>query len=53
MTGRGRPTTGQRIDIRIPPELLAQIDTDANNADRTRAEQIRHILTNNYDKDPS
>jgi metal-responsive CopG/Arc/MetJ family transcriptional regulator len=51
MTGRGRPSTGTRVDIRIPTELLEQIDTDAKTVGHSRAEQIRQIIAFNYSKD--
>lgn len=53
MVGTGRPPIGQRIVVRIPTDLLEQIDRDAHNNGRKRAEQIRLILTNNYSKDTS
>lgn len=48
MTGRGRPPTGQRVDVRIPNELIEQIDSDATANQITRAAQIRIIITNHY-----
>lgn len=44
MTGPGRPTTGVRVDIRIPADLLDYIDTHAKTIDRSRADMIRRLL---------
>lgn len=41
---RGRPTTGTRIDIRIPADLLERIDAIAERSDETRAVIIRDLL---------
>lgn len=43
--GRGRPTTGERVAVRLPPELLERIDTLAAVNGVARAEQIRRLLT--------
>lgn len=41
----GRPRTGTPVLIRIPADLLAQIDQMAADAEMTRAEFIRGLLT--------
>ena len=41
----GRPHTGTPIHIRIPADLLARIDELAADAEMTRAEFIRGLLT--------
>lgn len=46
--GRGRPPEGERVDIRIPADLLKRIDRDAKRANVSRAEQIRRILAAHY-----
>ena len=42
--GRGRPTTGTKVQIRIPAELLAEIDRRADEYGLTRAETMRRAL---------
>lgn len=44
--GPGRPSTGVRVDVRIPADQLATIDAAATAEGTTRAEIIRAILTN-------
>lgn len=44
MTGRGRPTTGTKVQVRIPPDLLARIDAEAEREGVTRAEAVRGLL---------
>ena len=44
MTGRGRPSVGPVITVRIPPDLLARLDADADRHGVTRAEHLRAIL---------
>jgi metal-responsive CopG/Arc/MetJ family transcriptional regulator len=51
VTGKGRPRIGATVQVRLPDELLADIDRDANTGGRKRAEQIRLILTTHYSKD--
>lgn len=46
--GRGRPSEGERVDIRIPANILKLIDRDAKRHGVSRAEQIRRILTHHY-----
>lgn len=50
MTGKGRPPTGQRIDVRIPAELVERIDAEAAENATTRVEVIRLIISNHYTK---
>ncbi len=42
--GRGRPSTGVKIQVRIPAEGLARIDRQAEAEGVTRAEMIRRML---------
>lgn len=42
--GPGRPSTGVRVDIRIPAEALEVIDRDAEERGITRAAMIRSII---------
>ena len=44
VTGRGRPAIGERVEVRIPPDLLARLDADADRHGVTRAEHLRAIL---------
>ena len=43
--GRGRPTTGRPVQVRIPPPVLAVIDRRAAEYEMTRAEIVRRVLT--------
>ena len=49
MTGRGRPSTGVRVDIRIPATRLDDIDVWARTAGITRAAMVRHLLQHGMD----
>lgn len=42
--GRGRPTIGTPVQIRLPAELLDQLDTWADEHDVTRAEAVRQLV---------
>lgn len=42
--GRGRPSTGIRVDIRIPEHQLKVIDWMADSLGRSRAEVIRDLI---------
>ena len=42
--GRGRPSTGVKIQVRIPPDLLAEIDSVAADYGWSRARTIRMIV---------
>lgn len=44
MTGKGRPPTGTAVHIRIPDELLAEVDRQAQGLAVSRAEMIRRLL---------
>lgn len=46
--GRGRPPEGERIEVRLPANLLKRIDHDAKREGVTRAEQIRRVLHVRY-----
>jgi len=48
MTGKGRPPTGQRVDVRIPAELVAKLDKHAAEIHRTRADVIRLVILSYY-----
>ena len=45
MTTRGRPSVGPVITVRIPPDLLARLDADADRHGVTSAEQLRALPT--------
>lgn len=42
--GRGRPPIGERVEVRLPADMLAAIDQHAANNGMTRAEAIRDLL---------
>lgn len=44
MTGRGRPPVGDRIEVRLPADLLAWVDEIAAEREITRAAAIRDVL---------
>jgi metal-responsive CopG/Arc/MetJ family transcriptional regulator len=44
VSGPGRPTTGTRIDVRVPAPVLAELDRHAARYQLTRAELIRIAL---------
>jgi hypothetical protein len=44
VTGRGRPAIGERVEVRIPPDLLARLDAEAARQGITRAELVRDIV---------
>jgi metal-responsive CopG/Arc/MetJ family transcriptional regulator len=48
--GPGRPSTGVRVDIRIPVDLLIQIDYMAEHEETTRADIVRLLLTERLDQ---
>jgi hypothetical protein len=41
---RGRPTEGERVTVRLPPETIAEIDHLAERAGSTRAQAIRDLI---------
>jgi len=43
--GRGRPPIGERVEVRLPADMLAAIDQHAASNSMTRAEAIRDLLT--------
>lgn len=45
MTGRGRPSTGVRVAVRIPADVLAILDTEAELCGVSRAEIVREALS--------
>lgn len=45
---RGRPSEGERVEVRIPANLLAHLDREAKKVGVSRAEQIRRILSFRY-----
>jgi metal-responsive CopG/Arc/MetJ family transcriptional regulator len=47
MTGKGRPRIGTVICVRLPDDLLARIDLEADILGISRAEYVRNIL-NDY-----
>jgi metal-responsive CopG/Arc/MetJ family transcriptional regulator len=42
--GRGRPTTGVKVQVRIPTDILAEIDDVARQANMTRAAVVRYMV---------
>jgi Ribbon-helix-helix protein, copG family len=42
--GRGRPSTGTAVHLRIDPVDLAIIDAEADDSGTTRAELVRAII---------
>jgi hypothetical protein len=42
--GPGRPSTGTPVQVRIPPDVLANLDKEAAKAGVSRAEFVRRIL---------
>lgn len=47
--GRGRPAEGRPVQIRIPDQLLAQVDSVARTQGVTRAQMIRQLLAERLD----
>ena len=43
--GPGRPPTGERVEVRIPAEVLKQIDAIAEDWKTTRAHITRLVIT--------
>ncbi len=43
--GRGRPTTGVKIQVRIPADVLAELDRYASETGTTRAGAIRRAVS--------
>jgi metal-responsive CopG/Arc/MetJ family transcriptional regulator len=41
---RGRPSTGVPVLVRIPPDLLDQLDQAAAEEGNSRAEHLRQII---------
>lgn len=48
MTGRGRPPVGPRVVVRLPDELLARVDRDAERAGETRSQALRRIIAEHF-----
>lgn len=42
--GPGRPPVGPAIEVRLPPEVLAWLDAEAQREGTTRADLVRGIL---------
>jgi hypothetical protein len=49
VTGRGRPTTGTKIQVRLPPDVLAALDAEAAELGWKRAELMRWIVAERYE----
>lgn len=47
--GPGRPTTGERVHLRIPADVLARLDAIAERDGTSRAEVARRILADALD----
>lgn len=48
MTGPGRPSTGTKVQVRIPADLLAKIDKHAKWCGVSRAEMVRIVLAEGF-----
>ena len=46
--GRGRPAIGDRIELRLPADVLAAVDAEAAELGWKRAELVRWIVTERY-----
>jgi hypothetical protein len=47
--GPGRPATGERVEVRLPPEVLAAVDAEAAELGWKRAELLRWIVAERYE----
>jgi hypothetical protein len=45
---RGRPTAGMKVEVRIPPDVLAIIDAEAAERGVTRSAHLREIIVRPY-----
>ena len=46
--GRGRPPIGERVELRLPPDVLAAVDAEAVELGWKRAELLRAIVCDHY-----
>jgi metal-responsive CopG/Arc/MetJ family transcriptional regulator len=46
VTSRGRPPIGPTVVVRMPPELVQQLDERAEREGVARAELVRRIIAN-------
>ena len=46
--GRGRPSEGRPVQVRIPEDLLDALDLDAQDRGLSRAAMLRRVLTARY-----
>ena len=46
--GRGRPAIGDRIELRLPADVLSALDVEAAELGWKRAELIRWIVADRY-----
>ena len=44
MTGPGRPRVGERIEVRLPDDLLVDIKRISESEGASLAETLRHLL---------
>jgi metal-responsive CopG/Arc/MetJ family transcriptional regulator len=44
VTGRGRPSTGVKVQVRIPADLLARVDSLADDYGVPRADMLRRMV---------
>lgn len=42
--GRGRPPVGVRVDVRLPTDVLAEVDAAATDEGVPRAEMLRRLI---------
>lgn len=47
--GRGRPSTGTVVQVRIPRDVLAAVDRRADAEGTSRAAVVRHLLAEAVD----
>lgn len=46
--GRGRPPIGDRVELRLPADVLAAVDAEAEQLGWKRAELLRWIIEDRY-----
>jgi metal-responsive CopG/Arc/MetJ family transcriptional regulator len=49
----GRPSIGARVPVRLPPDLLEEVDRRARTLGRSRASVIRSLLVGALDRTPN
>lgn len=46
--GPGRPPEGKKIEVRVPPEVVVEIDREAHKAGVKRAALLREVLLKRF-----